>query len=104
MINVTEIGERAFYGCSGLKSINIPNSVTNIGSKAFDGCSSLTSIVVNPDNPVYDSRDNCNAIIETSTNTLIAECKYNIHKKKKKAIIMFLLFLLILRILIEFLF
>lgn len=72
-----------------MKSINIPNSVTNIGSEAFDGCSSLTSIVVDPDNPVYDSRGNCNAIIETSTNTLIAECKnaimpYNIHKKKEE--------------------
>jgi hypothetical protein len=35
----------------------------------------LESIVVSPDNPVYDSRDNCNAIIETSTNRLIAKCR-----------------------------
>ena len=47
----------------------------DVEKEAFKGCSGLTSIVVDPDNPVYDSRDNCNAIIETKTNTLIAECK-----------------------------
>ena len=36
--SVTSIGNSAFYGCSGLKSINIPNSVTSIGSSAFNGC------------------------------------------------------------------
>lgn len=36
--NVTTIGEHAFYGCSGLTSINIPNSVTSIGFEAFYGC------------------------------------------------------------------
>lgn len=41
---VTRIGEYAFYNCSGLTSVNIPNSVTSIGSSAFYGCSGLTSV------------------------------------------------------------
>ena len=53
----------------------IPNSVTTIGSYAFYGCSGLTSIVVENGNTKYDSRDNCNAIIETASNTLILGCK-----------------------------
>ena len=72
--SVTSIGDRAFTLCSSLTSIEIPNSVTSIGDFAFSSCSSLTEIKVAPDNPVYDSRDNCNAIIETKSNTLIAGC------------------------------
>ena len=53
----------------------IPNSVTSIGKFAFYRCTGLTSIIVENGNSFYDSRDNCNAIIETATNTLIAGCK-----------------------------
>ena len=73
--SVTEIGEWAFYDCDGLTSITIPNSVTSIGEWAFSACSGLTSIVVAKGNAKYNSRDNCNAIIETETNRLIAGCK-----------------------------
>ena len=73
--SVTSIGYWAFSGCSSLESIVIPDSVTSVGKSAFCGCSSLESIVVSPGNAVYDSRDNCNAIIETSTNRLIAKCR-----------------------------
>ena len=73
--SVTSIGISAFSGCTGLTSIEIPNSVTSIGSSAFTGCSGLTSIIVNHDNTIFDSRDNCNAIINTSTNSLILGCK-----------------------------
>ena len=73
--SVTSIGSSAFSGCSGLTSITIPNSVTSIGDFAFYDCDGLTSIVVEEGNPKYDSRDNCNAIVETSTNTLILGCK-----------------------------
>ena len=104
--SVTKIGQLAFYGCSSLSSINIPNGVESILYNAFQGCNSLssitipssvkyieisdkyfnafagcgglTSIIVESGNPNYDSRNNCNAIIETSTNTLIAGCKNTI--------------------------
>ena len=93
--SVTSIGSGAFSGCSGLTSITIPNSVTSIGGYTFDGCKGLTSItipnsvkwiggggfscfssiIVEEGNAKYDSRVNCNAIIETKSNTLIAGCK-----------------------------
>ena len=72
--SVTSIGQMAFALCISLASIEIPNSVTSIGVGAFAGISDLTSIVVASGNTKYDSRDNCNAIIETSSNTLIAGC------------------------------
>ena len=73
--SVTGIGDYAFEGCSGLTSITIPNSVTSIGGSAFSGCSGLTSVIVNGNNPKYDSRENCNAIIETQSNKLLQGCK-----------------------------
>ena len=76
--SVTSIGGFAFSGCDGLTSITIPNSVTSIGNSAFWGCESLTSMLVEEGNVTYDSRKNCNAIIETATNTLIAGCQTTI--------------------------
>ena len=76
--SVTTIGDYAFQCCYGLTSIEIPNSVTTIGDYAFGSCDGLTSIIVEEGNAVYDSRENCNAIIETQTKTLIAGCKNTI--------------------------
>ena len=73
--SVTKIDDYAFDGCLGLTSITIPNSVTSIGIEVFRDCSALTSIRVAEGNNKYDSRENCNAIIETASNTLISGCK-----------------------------
>ena len=72
--SVKSIGAQAFAHC-GLKSVTIPSSVTSIDIFAFQYCSGLESIVVESGNPVYDSRENCNAIIKTAKNSLIAGCK-----------------------------
>ena len=48
--NVTGIGKDAFYDCSGLTSVTIPNSVTSIGQEAFSYCSHLTSVTI-PNSP-----------------------------------------------------
>ena len=72
---VTCLGENCFSGCWGLTSITIPNSVTRIGEYCFSSCGGLESIVVESGNTVYDSRENCNAIIETATNTMLSGCR-----------------------------
>jgi hypothetical protein len=76
--SVTSIGNYTFGSCSSLTSITIPNSVTSIGNNTFEYCTGLTSIIVDENNPIFDSRGNCNAIIETETNTLICGCKNTI--------------------------
>ena len=76
--SVTEISSFAFSGCTALRSVSIPGSVAMIGPAAFSNCSSLSSITVAGDNPVYDSRDSCNAIIETATGILVAGCMKSI--------------------------
>ena len=68
---VTSIGEGAFEWCETITSVTIPSGVKSIGKYAFNCCLSLLSISVDESNTTYDSRDNCNAIIETATNTLI---------------------------------
>ena len=73
--SVTSLGDDCFAGCSSLTAITIPNSVTSLGTGCFADCSSLERMVVDAANPVYDSREDCNAIIHTSTNELIAGCK-----------------------------
>ena len=84
--SVTSIGTWAFHNCGGLTSIEIPNSVTSIGLGAFSDCRGLTSIVVKTGNTYYDSRNTCNAIIETSTGTLIAGCNNTVIPNSVKSI------------------
>lgn len=73
--SVTTIGDSAFYSCSGMTSVAIGDSVVWIGQMAFLACHNLEDIAVNTGNLKYDSRNSCNAIIETSTNKLIYGCK-----------------------------
>mgnify|MGYP003092598051 CR=1 FL=1 len=76
--SVTSIGYCAFYGCSGLTELILPNSVRSIGDIAFTYCSGLEKITVESGNSCYDSRDNCNSIIDTEFNTLIVGCKNSV--------------------------
>lgn len=73
--SVTSIIESAFGECAALTSVTIGSGVTNIGKWVFCGCRSLKTMVVRNGNTMYDSRNNCNAIIETGSNTLIAGCQ-----------------------------
>ena len=76
--NVTTIDNYAFAYCWSLESVTIPASVSYIGYSTFASCNSLNSIVVESGNTTYDSRNNCNAIIETASNTLITGCQSTI--------------------------
>ncbi|MBQ7740113.1 MAG: leucine-rich repeat domain-containing protein [Eubacterium sp.] len=79
---VTSIGEHAFAGCVSLERIHIPAGVTDIGSGAFflgeipfsAAKNNAVSFTVDSNNSVYDSRNDCNAIIETATNKLLFGC------------------------------
>jgi hypothetical protein len=71
--SVTKIGSNAFYGCRGLQSIEIPDAVAYIGERAF-AYTNIQSMIVAENNPNYDSRDNCNAIINSKTDTLVSGC------------------------------
>ena len=69
--SVTSIGRCAFYDCSRLTSITIPNSVTRIVEGAFAVCSSLTSISVATDNPNYSSKD---GVLFNKQQTTLIQC------------------------------
>ncbi len=105
---VTSIGDFCFASCNKLKTIRIPNglksigsyvfeycaftsihipaSVSSIGGYLFGSCKDLESITVDEANETYDSRNNCNAIIETATNKLVAGCRNTIMPDNLKAI------------------
>ena len=72
--SVTKIGYMAFADCIRLIEINIPENVRWIDNDAFDNCQSLSRIEVGSQNKIYDSRQGCNAIIKTDTNTLMKGC------------------------------
>lgn len=69
---VTTIDSNSFYNC-GITTLNIPSSVTSIADNAFNYARNLTSITVDSGNTAYDSRGNCNAILQV--NTLVVGCK-----------------------------
>ena len=106
---IIEIGNGAFAGCNALTSVELPNSLQTLGETAFSNCASLThvkvgsglttmgltpfqncpdltSIEVDPSNAKYDSRNNCNAIIETATNALLTGCKSTVIPQGVKSI------------------
>ncbi|MCR5433067.1 MAG: leucine-rich repeat domain-containing protein [Bacteroidaceae bacterium] len=69
---VISIGDRAFESCN-LTSIYISSTVSTIANFAFEP--TAQSIVVSDENPVFDSRNNCNAIIDKENNTLLFGCR-----------------------------
>ena len=73
-IHCSRINIDIFKGCSGLKSVYFGSSVTSI-TGIFRDFPELEEIIIDPDNPIYDSRDNCNAIIQTEGNILKVGCK-----------------------------
>lgn len=72
--SITSIAEYAFMYCHNLTSLTIPANVNRIGENIFYYCSNLSNIVIDEGNRTYDSRGNCNAIIKTESNSLIAGC------------------------------
>ena len=72
---VTTIGDYAYQECTSVTSLFIPFETTSISNSAFRGCSNLEYINVSEQNTIYDSRNECNALIETSSNTLVLGCK-----------------------------
>ena len=70
---VTSFAKNAFYNSPQMTSLTIPKSVTSIKYHRgfFYNCNKLASIVVEEGNPNYDSREGCNALIETASNKLL---------------------------------
>lgn len=75
---ITSIGEQGLYGCSSIRTLEIPASLTSIGYAALAVLPNLESIKVAEGNPLFDSRDNCNAIIITASMGLLKGCKNTI--------------------------
>lgn len=71
---LTSISDMAFASCKQLTSIIIPRGVTTVGGALFGYCDALTSVKVDEENSKLDSRNDCNAIIETASGTLLAGC------------------------------
>ena len=94
--SVSRIGKYAFYFCglrsihlneglaiidhlafcgTALSSVSIPSTVSSIAPGAFASCSSISSLTVDNNNETYDSRNNCNAIIQSNNNKIVVGCK-----------------------------
>lgn len=74
--SISIISGGAFGNCTSLTNIFIPKSVTRLESSAFSQCSNnILNVTVDAENPNYDSRDNCNGIIETATDTMFFGCR-----------------------------
>ena len=69
------IGEMAFNGCSGLLRVDLPSTVKSIAATSFQGCPSIEAITVAPGNTVYDSREGCNAVVNTANNQIVLGCQ-----------------------------
>lgn len=84
--NVRYIRDWAFQCCNSINSMEIPENVELVGTSIVSACPLLTTLTVNDANPYYDSRDNCNAIIHTASNTMVASCQTTTIPSSVKAI------------------
>lgn len=75
---IKKIDSHACRHCIGMRSIRIPQSFGNITLNTFSFIGEIESIVVDEKHKKYDSRGNCNAIINTNNNTLILGCNKSI--------------------------
>ena len=83
---VTSVGAYAFRGCNKLSSFVLPASVSSVGNSMLANCNALEYIAVVKGNAKYDSRNNCNAIIETESNKLVAACNQTVIPESATAI------------------
>jgi hypothetical protein len=83
---VKGIESKAFSGCRELTSVRIHKNVSFVKESAFIGCSNLRSIIVDKENTVFDSREDCNAIIKTQNSRLVAGCKNTLIPQSIKSI------------------
>lgn len=71
---IEAIYDYAFQACANLESVSIPSTIKVVGAAPFQYCPCLSTIVVDKKNPIFDSRDGCNAIIKTKDNSMIVGC------------------------------
>ncbi len=72
---VVSIGWNAFYSCYEMRSLTLPRTLRDFKTTAFEYCRNMEEIIVDPANPVFDSRGGCNAIIKTADNQLVYGCR-----------------------------
>lgn len=75
---LTTISSGSFIGCKALKTLTIPETIVDFSYSAFTECGNIESITVDKENNNYDSRNNCNAIIETNISKIVLGCKNTI--------------------------
>lgn len=83
---VKKIDSDAYYGNYGLKRIRLPKSLEVLNEHSFESCHEITEILVDKENPVYDSRNDCNAVMETASNTLVLGCSGTVIPESTKSI------------------
>lgn len=86
LANQGSVGTYAFANCTKLTTVNIEEGVTSVGNALFEGCNELATISVAEENAMYDSRNNCNAIIEKAANKLVAACNQTVIPESVTAI------------------
>lgn len=83
---IEEVERLAFWRCTRLRSVSFPSTLRGVDETAFYECYDLCEIRVDKRNPMFDSRENCNALIKTKTDELFLGCRSTIIPKGIKRI------------------